>query len=407
MATHYIHSQRLQLEAANLDSSAAGAWYRKLEQIHLRELLPALERQLDQIGSGEETILIERLEVEVELERLEELEKRLAERLQTELKRTKQQADFSGKKAHLITPDLLIHYLETGNFSWQIGEPVNWLVELEESLNTWTKQHWEALTRALAANFEARFFRLSQVSTSCLYGCLDFLKLSETSAESHFTPSIISRKDGNVKAQLRAHLDLLGFSTTEQAASTQAADIAEDVLFSTEFNHSAALEQAREGYFIPNAGLIILHPYLDYLAKQTKCIDSRGDLDRKRFAGILQYCLAKDAAFQEWEHPLTKLLLGLTPTAPLQGVSISQADKQSADDLLAGIIEHWQALGSTSVDGLREGFLLRPAKLWQDAAGWHLTVEARAFDVLLAHLPWGIGLVKTPWMQDLLQVDWS
>lgn len=406
MAIHYIHSQRLQLIAAKLDSSAAGAWYRKLEQIHLRELLPALERQLDQIGSGEETILIERLEVEVEFEHLEELEKRLAECLQTELKRTKKQAGSSEKEAHLTAADLLIRYLETGNFSWQIGEPANWIVELEKSLNAWTKQDWEALTRTLAANFEARFFRLSQVSTPCLHGCLDYLKLSVISAKNQFTPPVISRKETSIKAQLRAHLDLLGF-TAEQVAVTQAVDIAENAPISAEVHHFAALEQAREGYFIPNAGLVILHPYLDYLAKQTNCIDGKGDLDRQRFAGILQYCLAKDAVFQEWEHPLTKLLLGLAPTAPLQGVSISQADKQSAEDLLAGIIEHWQALGSTSVDGLREGFLLRPAKLWQDAAGWHLTVEARAFDVLMAHLPWGIGLVKTPWMQDLLQVDWS
>ena len=66
---------------------------------------------------------------------------------------------------------------------------------------------------------------------------------------------------------------------------------------------------------------------------------------------------------------------------------------------------HWGALKSTSIDGLRNSFLMRNGKLSKEEI-WQLTVENKAWDVLLAQLPWGISMVKTPWMEELLYVHW-
>ena len=35
-----------------------------------------------------------------------------------------------------------------------------------------------------------------------------------------------------------------------------------------------------------------------------------------------------------------------------------------------------------------------------------LRVEPAPFDLLLHHLPWGIGIVKMPWMPEPLYVEW-
>jgi hypothetical protein len=51
--------------------------------------------------------------------------------------------------------------------------------------------------------------------------------------------------------------------------------------------------------------------------------------------------------------------------------------------------------------------LLRPGKLIRKEDGdWLLQVESRTFDVLLEHLPWGISMIKLPWMKKMLWVEW-
>ena len=50
---------------------------------------------------------------------------------------------------------------------------------------------------------------------------------------------------------------------------------------------------------------------------------------------------------------------------------------------------------------------MRPGMLAVDADGdWLLRVEARTVDILLDQLPWGVSLVKLPWMDRLLRVEW-
>ncbi|MEM9214098.1 MAG: contractile injection system tape measure protein [Cyanobacteria bacterium P01_F01_bin.150] len=38
---------------------------------------------------------------------------------------------------------------------------------------------------------------------------------------------------------------------------------------------------------------------------------------------------------------------------------------------------------------------------------WTLRVEQMAIDVLLTRLPWGVSMVKLPWMDGLLTVEWT
>jgi len=38
--------------------------------------------------------------------------------------------------------------------------------------------------------------------------------------------------------------------------------------------------------------------------------------------------------------------------------------------------------------------------------GWLLQVEQKPVDVLVNHLPWGIGTIRLPWMQEILYTEW-
>ena len=101
-------------------------------------------------------------------------------------------------------------------------------------------------------------------------------------------------------------------------------------------------------------------------------------------------------------------MLGLKPTTALpvgEGLLI-QSDREEAETVLQAAISHWQALKNTSINGLRSSFLLRQGLVREVENGWRLRVERKPFDILLDQLPWGIGIIKLPWMEEILWVEW-
>ncbi len=80
-----------------------------------------------------------------------------------------------------------------------------------------------------------------------------------------------------------------------------------------------------------------------------------------------------------------------------------KAELEAADDMLFAAIEHWEVLSSTSPDGLREGFLQRSGKLEMVSGARRLQIEHNTLDILLDRLPWNIGIVKLPWMAEMLK----
>jgi hypothetical protein len=70
-------------------------------------------------------------------------------------------------------------------------------------------------------------------------------------------------------------------------------------------------------------------------------------------------------------------------------------------------ISQWEIIKNTSADGLREGFLQRKGKLYSKNGHVHILVEKSTIDVLLGHLPWNLSVVKFPWMDKLMYVDWG
>jgi hypothetical protein len=75
--------------------------------------------------------------------------------------------------------------------------------------------------------------------------------------------------------------------------------------------------------------------------------------------------------------------------------------------LLSSVIEHWAALKNTGIEALRISFLQRAGKLMRTEKGWQLVAEQKSFDILMQSLPWAIGRIKTPWMQEWLLTDWT
>jgi hypothetical protein len=161
-----------------------------------------------------------------------------------------------------------------------------------------------------------------------------------------------------------------------------------------------------------DAGLVLLHPFLPRLFETLGILrpDMRtiGEAGLPRAAALLHWLLSGRADVFEFELAIIKVLLGLAPEHPLtvaRGL-LADTDTAEADHMLAAVIGHWPALGKTSPAGLRSSFLQRRGALREIADGWQLQVEPQSFDVLLGRLPWGIGIVKLPWMTRPLFTEW-
>jgi hypothetical protein len=87
-------------------------------------------------------------------------------------------------------------------------------------------------------------------------------------------------------------------------------------------------------------------------------------------------------------------------------VELNKNELDETDRMLIAVIEQWPVLQNTSADGLREGFLQRKGKYFKRNDKRYLQIESASIDVLLDQLPWNMGIIKLPWMKDMLWVEW-
>jgi hypothetical protein len=165
-----------------------------------------------------------------------------------------------------------------------------------------------------------------------------------------------------------------------------------------------------EGLFVQNAGLILLHPYLESFFGEIELLENGDFRDRQcreTAVHLLHYLAVKEVFTPEYDLVFEKYLCGIPADEPIQRFLIlPDPMKQECDQLLRAVIRNWNKLKETSPDGLREGFLRRKGKLTHDAFGSRLRLEHMAHDVLLSFLPWGISVVRLPWMAEILSVEW-
>lgn len=164
-----------------------------------------------------------------------------------------------------------------------------------------------------------------------------------------------------------------------------------------------------ESIFIENAGLVILHPFLTQLFQATALIKHNHwshETAQHIAVNVLEYLVTGKDEAEEFSLPLNKILCGMNTADIVQVVQLDKAVKQECENLLVNVIKYWTVLKNTGTDALREIFLQRNGKLSGMDNGLLLQVEPKPFDILLGSLPWGIGTIKLPWMEDILYTEW-
>ena len=194
-------------------------------------------------------------------------------------------------------------------------------------------------------------------------------------------------------------------SSSERTTSASAAKAATPRTEITE----AAAENPAESYYLDNAGLVLLHPFLPRFFEGLDLIEDNLFLRPERALALLHFLATGQPVAPEHELTLPKLLCAVPLPQPVAAdVGLTIVETVEADTLLRAVVRHWTALRSTSPDALRGTFLARPGKLSLRPDGdWLLQVEPMSYDILLDQLPWGISMIQLPWMPRLLWVEWG
>jgi len=165
-----------------------------------------------------------------------------------------------------------------------------------------------------------------------------------------------------------------------------------------------------EGIFVQNAGIILLHPFLNAFFKNLGLVAEGSFIDesaRGKALYLLHFLATGRANAEEHELVMEKVLCGWSLENPVSNsIELTTSELAEANGLLVEAIQQWDALKNTSPSGLREGFLQRMGKLHTKNSILQLQIESNSIDVLLDYLPWNLSMVQLPWMKDLLKVEW-
>ena len=166
------------------------------------------------------------------------------------------------------------------------------------------------------------------------------------------------------------------------------------------------------GVSIDNAGLVIIAVYLPmlfnrlgYLSDDRRGFKSRECQVKAIFAS--QRFVTDEKEIPEPELFLNKVLTGYDSPEPLpRSCDLAENELEMIEQLKKAVLMNWDKMRNTSWEGLQSTFIRRKGVLKMEKNNWTLTVEERAFDVLLDSITWNFRFIKTPWMEKILRVKW-
>jgi|GEM_PF-6615397 len=214
------------------------------------------------------------------------------------------------------------------------------------------------------------------------------------------------------------------FSSTEQATSLFIKALEQVELIFIQNNRKALLKKVLDNtrkekkseikledrLLIHNAGVVLLGPFLQVYFTRLNMLDGRNFVDEVqacRAVQLVQYLATGQTYMQEHDLLLNKILCGVPIDTPIDtSFAITEQEIEISESLLNGVLSNWDKMKSSSVEALRETFLIRDGYIEQTDAGWQLEVERKSLDILVDFIPWSFSLIKLSWMDLSLTTKW-
>lgn len=468
--THTIRRQYLHLDLQGSEADGF-ALQNRLPELCDQWLRPAMERVLDRLAPATGHLCIEHLEVDAGTVTLERLEQDLAEMVSRALEKALMEQmppsaapsreGSTDSTARLKTDrqaalEAFLYFLKNGRLPWSFRLPPGMGLE-RHLLGFWEKEPVSPSSvgllaqtlrspqarRRLVMQFSGAFLEvlLQSVSPQAYRSVSQIqVALRESSSSNAASPAVLlfekrlwetafaqAASGGDTEAVAMSAVALAGlpeadFSKIEAQLKT-AFDITSPELqallgtkppapsqsANQEMPQPAASAAGEEGLYVDNAGLVILHPFLQMFFEGLGIARDGALLQPDRALHLLHYLCTGHTPAPEYELTLPKILCNISLETPVEAdITLTDREKEEAMNLLIAAIRWWEALRNTTPDALRGTFLCRPGKLSRrDEGDWLLQVEHQSFDILLAQLPWGISVVRLPWMEGMVWVEWG
>ena len=422
------------------------------------ELATKLAKQLDRLGNSSKVYRIDKLELDIELNGGSEWKELASEQIELKL-RVILNDRIANNQTEEISPaqkffEEFVYFLQYGNLPWWIQKDtsVSWLELMNKFLDNDLSNHNKStLIELLKVEnyqirvsfqlpdklFEKLIIRLYPGTGEKLFMQMKEVKLLTQEASDSIRRSVLQKLH-------KAILSVINQATEENVMQSTIEDFVRELdneslvflsqrkesILSTELKQLISerlvkkpeaiepkhkkdsdkkdiLPVIKEGVFVDNAGLVIIAAFLPAFFKKLTIVSGNNLTDPHKAACLIQFLASGKEQVAEFELGLARILSGLELDEPVNTMlKLTEEEKKEVDELLQSVLEYWKILKNTSVESLRESFLMRAGKLSFDGKEWLLQVEPKGYDVLLQNLPWNISIIKLPWMKYLLRTEW-
>lgn len=168
--------------------------------------------------------------------------------------------------------------------------------------------------------------------------------------------------------------------------------------------------EMEETFPISNSGLVLTAPFLLYFFAGLGLMEKKVFVSieaQNRGALLIQALFDESHDYEESDLLLNKILCGIAPGEAIPvAFSPTDPEKEEISHLLGTMTQQWTALKSTSGRSMAQGFFPREGSLRKVDKGYQLLIPRISIDILLNRLPWTIGIIKLPWMNETLFVEW-
>lgn len=470
--THIIHKLNLDIEVQ--DERLARNMYQRAGSILQDYVLPQLEMLLKEYNKEDVHIRLDKLDINLNVDRPSSLEEMIKEQLavaivkelETIIHTDEHNEDQANKQLRRPASEderiteAFLWFLQYGTLPWWIADNtvfakseniINAIILTEETFVPLFVKNLEAfpvMQKRLLLQFDAILltYLLSLIVSLEIFSIVTryeqkIIELAKEKSE-HRSKQWYWVKVWSLypvhelltvnKEQLEQKLDQLLYviskRTTERQLSDQLSETLMPELFDLnningEPDSDVALKQkdkadkaetkfteVEDGLLGSNAGLVLLHPFLQYFFKELGLLENDKFINnRSRDIGVhlLHYLATGKAHAPDFDLVFEKYLCGMKVSqVTYRFVSLSEHMKTEAVSLLHAVVKHWSVLKNTSIEGLREGFLQRKGKLIVTGNSSRIMMEQNTLDILLQQVPWNISLLKLPWIDHLIHVEW-
>ncbi|MBK6265128.1 hypothetical protein JKA74_08770 [Marivirga sp. S37H4] len=237
---------------------------------------------------------------------------------------------------------------------------------------------------------------------------LTLTKLFFTKASAELVPQLMSKLPADfTNYRPAAGISKVFIKVLEKIVESGAIKSVQQKAKTPELEANEPLEGRLEVY---NAGAVILATFLPRYFDMLGMISKKVFHDQEtavRAVHLLQYLVSGKSETPEHELAFMKVLCGVDLSYPIPlSIELTEKEIEISESLLKGVLQNWDKLKSTSIEALRDGFLIRKGYLNETPHNWELQVEKSGRDILLDYLPWSFNTIKLSWMQKSLNVQW-